>query len=102
VLHAARPEAAKLLVLALPDAEETRRVLEIIRAANPGIVAAARSHDDSESAYLAQEGVGLVVMGEREIALGMAEFAMRRLGLDAEQSQATVDALRAALGEGGE
>ncbi len=97
VLHAARPETARLLVLALPDAEEARRVLEIIRAANPTILAAARSHDDSETAYLTGEGVGLVVMGEREIALGMADFAMQRLGVVAQTAQATVDALRARM-----
>lgn len=97
VLAAARPAQAKLLVLALPDAEETRRVLDIIRAANPKIQAAARAHDDSETSYLAAAGVGLVIMGEREIALGMADFAMQRLGIHARQAQATVDSLRAAL-----
>jgi CPA2 family monovalent cation:H+ antiporter-2 len=35
------------------------------------------------------------VMGEREIALGMAEFAMTRLGVDAAEALKTVDALRA-------
>jgi CPA2 family monovalent cation:H+ antiporter-2 len=34
-------------------------------------------------------------MGEREIALAMADFALRRLGVDAETAQETVDALRA-------
>jgi monovalent cation:H+ antiporter-2, CPA2 family len=34
-------------------------------------------------------------MGEREIALAMAEFAMQRLGLDLATAQETVDALRA-------
>lgn len=100
VLMAARPEHAKLLVLALPDAEETRQVLEVIRAANPKIQAAARAHDDSETSYLSGAGVGLVIMGEREIALGMADFAMQRLGIQARQAQATVDSLRAALEEG--
>jgi monovalent cation:H+ antiporter-2, CPA2 family len=102
VLMAARPDTARLLVLALPDAGEARQVLEIIRAANPKIQAAARAHDDSESAYLAGAGVGLVIMGEREIALGMADFAMQRLGIHARQAQATVDSLRAALEEGEE
>ncbi len=101
VLEAARPDAARLLVLALPDAEEARQVLEIIRAANPAILAAARSHDDSETTYLSGVGVGLVIMGEREIALGMADYAMQRLGINARQAQATVDSLRAALEEEG-
>jgi monovalent cation:H+ antiporter-2, CPA2 family len=51
--------------------------------------------------FLAAEvGVGLVVMGEREIALAMAEFAMQRLGLDLETAQETVDALRAEAAAG--
>ncbi|MBV1799370.1 NAD-binding protein [Siccirubricoccus sp. G192] len=98
VLAAARPEAARLVVLALPDADESRRVLELLRAANPGIIAAARAHDEREAGLLAAEAeVGLVVMGEREIALGMADFAMQRLGVEVVAAQRTVDAMRAAM-----
>jgi CPA2 family monovalent cation:H+ antiporter-2 len=96
VLKAAGPETARLIVLGLPDAAGCRRVLELARAANPGIIAAARAHDEDEAAFLErEEGVGLVVMGEREIALGMADFAMTRLGVDAAEALKTVDALRA-------
>jgi hypothetical protein len=34
-------------------------------------------------------------MGEREIALGMADFAMTRLGVEAAEALITVEALRA-------
>jgi hypothetical protein len=34
-------------------------------------------------------------MGEREIALGMADFAMTRLGVEAAAALLTVEALRA-------
>lgn len=96
VLKAARPEAARLIVLGLPDAAGCRRVLELARAVNAGIIAAARAHDEEEAAFLERErGVGLVVMGEREIALGMADFAMTRLGVDAAEALQTVEALRA-------
>lgn len=96
VLQAARPETARLVVLALPDAAEARRVLQLVRAANPEIQAAARAHDDDDMAELTGEGgVALAVMGEREIALGIADFALRRLGVDAAEAQATVDRLRA-------
>lgn len=98
VLAAARPEAARLLVLALPDAEESARVLVLARRANPGVAAAVRAHSDDEVELLTRDAaVGLVVMGERETALGMADFALRRLGLDAGAAQDTVDALRAAM-----
>jgi CPA2 family monovalent cation:H+ antiporter-2 len=84
------------VVLALPDAAESRRVLQLVRAANPEIQAAARAHDDADIAVLQGEGgVALAVMGEREIALGIADFSLRRLGVEVEAAQATVDALRA-------
>ena len=95
VLAAARPESASLIVLALPDAFGCRRVLELARAANPGLPAAVRAHDDEEAALLERiEGVGLVVMGEREIALGMAGFALRHFGVEAAGLQATLEELR--------
>lgn len=96
VLTAARPEAARLLILAMPDAAGCRRVLDLARRANPGIAAAARAHDEEEASFLSREdGVGLVVMGEREIALGMADFAMTRAGVPAEEALRTVEDLRA-------
>lgn len=95
VLHAARPESARVIVLAMPEAAGCRRVLDLARAANPAIIAAARAHDDEEAAFLEREqGMGLVVMGEREIALGIAEFAMTRLGVAADQALSTVEDLR--------
>ncbi|MBR0660559.1 cation:proton antiporter [Neoroseomonas oryzicola] len=95
VLKAARPEAARLIVLGMPDASGCRRVMETARAANPAIIAAARAHDEEEAAFLEREqGVGLVVMGEREIALGMADYAMARLGVPPGDAARTVEELR--------
>jgi len=95
VFKAARPETASLIILAMPDAFGCRRVLDMARAANPSIVATARAHDDEEASLLDRlDGVGLVVMGEREIALGMAGFALRHFALEADAAQRTVDRLR--------
>ncbi len=95
VLAAAVPERARLLVVALPGAVEARAVLELARAANPTIGAVVRTHSEEEAALLeADEGIGLVMMGEREVALGMADYAMQRLGVAASTAQATVDVLR--------
>ncbi|NMJ42774.1 sodium:proton antiporter [Roseomonas sp. JC162] len=95
VLKAARPEVARLIVLGMPDAAGCRRVMDMARAANPAIIAAARAHDEEEAAFLEREqGVGLVVMGEREIALGMADYAMARLGVPPADAARTVDELR--------
>ncbi|MCQ4161400.1 cation:proton antiporter [Roseomonas sp. GC11] len=98
VLAAARPEQARLLVLAMPGAWEARQVIALARAANPAIEVAVRTHDDDEVAWLRQQGgAGMVMMGEREVALGMADFALRRLGVPASTAQATVDVLRARM-----
>jgi CPA2 family monovalent cation:H+ antiporter-2 len=102
---AARPEVlaasaiarAALLVVALPGAVEARAVLALARGLNPAIHVVVRTHSDEEAAWLgAEQGVGLVMMGEREVALGMAEYAMDRFGVPPAAALATIAALRGA------
>jgi CPA2 family monovalent cation:H+ antiporter-2 len=96
VLHAASLDRARLLVVALPGAVEARAVMQVARAANAHIHAVVRTHTDEDAALLeAEEGVGLVMMGEREVALGMADYAMQRFGIPAGSAQSTVESLRA-------
>ncbi|MDC7785711.1 cation:proton antiporter [Rhodoplanes sp. TEM] len=95
VLGATFPELARLIVVALPDAFHARRVIALARALNPTIETVVRTHSDAEALYLADAGVGLAVMGEREIAFGMSDFALQRLGVSAEEAQDTVNRLRA-------
>ncbi|WP_158287583.1 cation:proton antiporter [Falsiroseomonas bella] len=95
VLEAAALDRARLLVVALPGAVEARAVLALARAANPAIHVVIRTHSDEEAVLMeAEEGVGLVMMGEREVALGMADYAMQHLGVPPAAAQQTVDALR--------
>jgi CPA2 family monovalent cation:H+ antiporter-2 len=95
VLQAAGLERAGLLVLALPGAVEARAVLDLARAANAGLHAIVRTHSDEEAVVLeALDQVGLVMMGEREVALGMAEYALERLGVPPAEALATVGELR--------
>jgi monovalent cation:H+ antiporter-2, CPA2 family len=66
VLAAAMPQSARLIVVALPDAFQARRVIAIARKFHPSIETVVRTHSDEEAIYLAEEaGVGLAVMGER-------------------------------------
>jgi CPA2 family monovalent cation:H+ antiporter-2 len=95
VLAAALPQGAKLIVVALPDAFQARRVISLARKLNPDIETVVRTHSDSEAIYLADAGVGLAVMGEREIAYGMSDFALQRLGVEPEHARATMKRLRA-------
>jgi CPA2 family monovalent cation:H+ antiporter-2 len=95
MLEAARIDQARLLIVTLPLAWEARRVVELARAANPHIEVAVRAHQDSEVDWLHdQDSAGLAVMGEREVALGIADFAMQRMGVAASTAQATIDVLR--------
>jgi CPA2 family monovalent cation:H+ antiporter-2 len=96
VLNAAALGRARLLAVALPGAVEARAVLALARAVNPEIHVVVRTHTDEEAIILeADEGIGLVMMGEREVALGMAEYAMRRLGVPPGAARRTAEALRA-------
>jgi CPA2 family monovalent cation:H+ antiporter-2 len=97
VFDAARAERARMIVVAMPDAFRSRRVIELARHANPEIAVVARAHSDEEYEYMSQLGVGLVVMGEREIALSMSDYTLRQVGLSAEAAQNIVDDLRTKL-----
>jgi CPA2 family monovalent cation:H+ antiporter-2 len=71
---------AGLLILAIPDGFEARRVLEIARRLNPRIRTVVRTHSESELKSLQDAGVGLAVLGERELALAMADYALGHFG----------------------
>jgi CPA2 family monovalent cation:H+ antiporter-2 len=95
MLEAAQAARARLLIVTLPLAFEARRVVELVRAANPGIAVTVRAHQDAEVDWLRdQDSSGLAVMGEREVALGIADFAMQRMGVAAATAQGTIDVLR--------
>ncbi|MCR0983159.1 cation:proton antiporter domain-containing protein [Roseomonas populi] len=95
MLEAAHVDRARLLIVTLPLAWEARRVVELARTANPGIAVTVRAHQDAEVDWLhVQDSSGLAVMGEREVALGIADFAMQRMGVAASTAQATIDVLR--------
>jgi CPA2 family monovalent cation:H+ antiporter-2 len=80
VLDAAHVQTAKLLVIASPDSYAARRVLDLAREANPEVDTVVRTHTDQEREHFEKQGVGRVVMGERELALGMTDYALGSLG----------------------
>ena len=75
VLAAANLGAARMLLVAIPNAFEAGQIVEQARAANPGLDIVARAHFDAEVEHLRQHGADLVIMGEREIARSMLERA---------------------------
>jgi CPA2 family monovalent cation:H+ antiporter-2 len=73
-LALANVPGATAVVVAIPNAFEAAQATEQSRKLNPGIRIVARAHSDEEEAYLGQLGADKVVMGEREIAMGMLDW----------------------------
>jgi CPA2 family monovalent cation:H+ antiporter-2 len=77
--NAADP-AARLVIVAIPEAFEAGQIVQQARAANPAVAIIARAHFDLEVTHLTKLGAGVVVMGEEEIARTMLEHT-RALGV---------------------
>jgi CPA2 family monovalent cation:H+ antiporter-2 len=75
VLAAANLGAARWLFIAIPDGFEAGQVSEQARRANAKLEIIARAHSDAEVDHLQKHGANFVIMGEREIALGMLDHA---------------------------
>ncbi|MBX5188455.1 Kef family K(+) transporter [Rhizobium sp. NZLR3b] len=72
-LDLANLSAARSLAIAIPNAFEACRIAEQARSVNPSILIVARAHSDAEVDELKHYGADTVIMGEREIALGMVD-----------------------------
>jgi CPA2 family monovalent cation:H+ antiporter-2 len=78
-LEAAFIGDAKLLIIATPDGYQARRILELARERKPQIDTVVRTHTQQQLDHFQEQKVGRVVMGEQELARGMAEYAVRGL-----------------------
>ena len=68
VLIQAHIARAGMLVIATPDTVAVRRMAEIARTLNPAIEIVVRTHSEEEAALLRKENVGMVFIGEHELA----------------------------------
>jgi CPA2 family monovalent cation:H+ antiporter-2 len=100
VLDAAGAARARLLIIAAPRGYQTQRILDLAQRANPGIDIAVRAHSIGELELLERQNVGIAIMGERELALGLVDYAIRSLGLSEEKANSVVRTMRK-TGEGG-
>jgi CPA2 family monovalent cation:H+ antiporter-2 len=73
VADAANLAAARILLIAIPNAFEACQIIKHARATNPNLEIVARAHFDAEVDSLMSYGANTVVMGEREIARSMLE-----------------------------
>ncbi|MEH3116737.1 MAG: YbaL family putative K(+) efflux transporter [Methylorubrum populi] len=94
ILDAADIASARLFVVATPDPHQARRLLAKARAVNPEIDSVVRTHSEAERRRLEEDGVGLVLMAERELALGMMTYALRSLGVREGEVRLFVDSSR--------
>jgi CPA2 family monovalent cation:H+ antiporter-2 len=95
VLGMAGISDARLAVVATSDPNETRLIVERVRALNPNLDIVARTHSDTEAAHLrALGGKVQAVHGERELAVQMARYALRRFGVSAAEAEAIAQGLR--------
>jgi len=94
VLQLAHPERASLLVVATPDPYQSRAVIDRGRAVNPRLRVLARAHSPDQRHYLEDHGADVVIVGEDELAFGLAHHALEAMGVDGEAANATIDAVR--------
>lgn len=88
VLDEARVEAARVLIVALPDALATRQAVRYARARNPQIEIVARAHSESDEAELRAMGVVRVVLAERQLGAELVRHALRRYGISEREVEA--------------
>src|SRR5204863_2273159 len=78
---------------------EAGQAVEQSRKLNPNLTIIARAHSDEEVSYLRDLGANEVIMGEREIGLGMLGWTNGENAheLETVRTQANLDAVAAAL-----
>ena len=79
VLGAARPEVARLLIIAIPERGNVRRIVQTARDANPNLPVIVRTHSDTEAEWLRTQAIERIVMSEHHTAMEIADHALRTL-----------------------
>ena len=95
VLRMAGIDHARVVVVATSDPSEARLIAERARSLNGGVDLVVRTHSDTEAAFFQSLGGKVqAVHGERELAVQMARYALRRFGVSATESEAIAQGLR--------
>ncbi|MFZ5507688.1 MAG: YbaL family putative K(+) efflux transporter [Pseudomonadota bacterium] len=80
VLVQAHVSRAAMMVIAIPDTVNVRKMVDIARTLNPQIEIVLRTHNEEEAELLRRENLGTVFLGEHELARGMTDHVARRFG----------------------
>ncbi|HEY0973053.1 MAG TPA: cation:proton antiporter [Solimonas sp.] len=79
LLRRCRLEEAGLVLIAIPNTTEARRIFDLVRAAYPDIAVVVRTHDETQQTYFMEHGADLAPMAEQEVAQVMSLRVLERL-----------------------
>ena len=82
VLAHAHLEDAALVLVAAPDAFQSRAILALARQLNPDVEIVVRTHSDQERDFLQAHGAHHAIVAERELAIRLTDHALRKLGVE--------------------
>jgi CPA2 family monovalent cation:H+ antiporter-2 len=95
ILEQAHVERARLVVVATADASESRRIVEQVRERSATVDLVVRTHSDAEALTLRTIAPKVqTVHGERELAVQMARYSLRRFGVSAAEAEQIAQGLR--------
>jgi CPA2 family monovalent cation:H+ antiporter-2 len=80
VLIQAHIAKAGMLVAATSNTFHVRQMVDIARKLNPKIETVIRTHNEVEAELWAQENVGRIFLSEQQLAAGMADHVLHRMG----------------------
>jgi CPA2 family monovalent cation:H+ antiporter-2 len=100
LLEYAEIRRARVLVFAAYDPPSAEFAVEYARRVNPRIEIVARVETPEEADRLLQRGASQTVEGERELAVQMARYTLRRFGVTSREVDAITQGLRRRPGGG--
>jgi CPA2 family monovalent cation:H+ antiporter-2 len=95
LLERAHIASARVVIVAGDDAHVTHLIVDRARQLNPTVDFVVRTHSDEEVAQLrALSPKVQAIHGQRELAVQMARYVLRRFGVDATEAEAIAQGLR--------
>jgi CPA2 family monovalent cation:H+ antiporter-2 len=95
LLQRAHVEHARLVIVASSDPHVSPLIVERAKALNPALDFVVRTHGDEETAQLRSISPKVqAVHGQRELAVQMARYSLRRFGVNAVEAEAIAQGLR--------
>ena len=88
-------DTARLLIVTTPDPFQARHIIKKVREQRPDLPTVVRTHNEQERRFLKAQDVGRVVMGEQELAYGIAHYALMKMGRSDDEADERIAELRA-------